>query len=55
MGLPDDVVHIIAAHAGEGDKVRRTPEATIVHKSDFMNFESLRDLQTVKHLSARMA
>jgi len=54
MGLPDDVVHIIAAHAGEGDKVKRTPEATIVNKSDFMNFESLRDLHNKKHLAARI-
>ena len=54
MGLPDDVVHIIAAHAGEGDKVKRTPEGTIVNKADFMNFESLRDLQSKKHLAARI-
>ena len=54
MGVPDDVVHIIAAHAGEGDKVKRTPEGTIVNKADFMNFESLRDLQTKKHLAARI-
>jgi putative nucleotidyltransferase with HDIG domain len=55
MGLPDDVIHIIAVHAGEGDKVQRTPEGTIVNKSDLMNFESLRDLQTRKHLAARLA
>jgi putative nucleotidyltransferase with HDIG domain len=37
-GVPDAVCHIIAAHAGEGDLVRRTTEATIVHHADFMSF-----------------
>jgi hypothetical protein len=31
-------LHIIAAHAGEGDKVKRTTEAFIVHHADFMSF-----------------
>ena len=30
-GVPDDVCHIIAAHAAEGDLVKRTTEAYIVH------------------------
>ncbi|MEW6074092.1 MAG: HDIG domain-containing metalloprotein [Planctomycetota bacterium] len=38
-GIPDAVCHIIAAHAGEGDLVKRTVEATIVHHADFMSFE----------------
>ncbi len=38
-GIPDKVLHIIAAHAGEGDMVKRTPEAYIVHHCDFMSFE----------------
>lgn len=38
-GVPDKVCHIIAAHAGEGDMVKRTPEAYIVHHADFMTFE----------------
>lgn len=33
-----EVCHIIAAHAGEGDLVRRSVEATIVHHADFMTF-----------------
>ncbi|MFH0759615.1 MAG: HD domain-containing protein [Bacteroidota bacterium] len=37
-GIPPEVCHIIAAHAGEGDMVKRTTEATIVHHADFMTF-----------------
>lgn len=37
-GLPPEVCHIIATHAGEGDHVKRTTEAYIVHHSDFMTF-----------------
>jgi len=37
-GVPDRVLHIIAAHAGEGDKVKRSTEAYIVHHADFMSF-----------------
>lgn len=37
-GLPPEVCHIIAAHAHEGDLVKRTTEAWIVHHADFMTF-----------------
>jgi putative nucleotidyltransferase with HDIG domain len=37
-GVPDAVCHIIAAHAGEGDLVRRSTEAIIVHHADFMAY-----------------
>ncbi len=37
-GVPPRVCHIIAAHAGEGDAVKRTPEACVVHHADFMTF-----------------
>jgi putative nucleotidyltransferase with HDIG domain len=37
-GVPPEVCHIIAAHAGEGDLVKRSVEATIVHHADFMTF-----------------
>jgi len=37
-GLPAPVCHIIAAHAGEGDHVKRSVEAYIVHNADFMTF-----------------
>jgi putative nucleotidyltransferase with HDIG domain len=37
-GVPPEVCHIIAAHAQEGDLVKRTTEAYIVHHADFMTF-----------------
>ncbi|HUS87014.1 MAG TPA: hypothetical protein VMW76_07235 [Bacteroidales bacterium] len=37
-GLPAEVCHIIAAHAVEGDHVKRTTEAYVVHHADFMTF-----------------
>jgi len=43
-GVPDEVCHIIAAHAGEGDLVKRTTEATIVHHADFMSYLPFKNL-----------
>ncbi len=43
-GVPDAVCHIIAAHAGEGDQVRRSTEAYIVHHADFMSFLPFKNL-----------
>lgn len=37
-GVPPRVCHVIAAHAGEGDMVKRSPEAYVVHHADFMTF-----------------
>ncbi len=37
-GVPPEVCHIIATHAGEGDMVKRTTEAYVVHHADFMTF-----------------
>ena len=37
-GVPANVCHIIAAHAGEGDMVKRSAEAYVVHHADFMTF-----------------
>jgi putative nucleotidyltransferase with HDIG domain len=37
-GIPPEVCHIIAAHASEGDLIKRTTEAFIVHYADFMTF-----------------
>lgn len=37
-GVPAAVCHIIAAHAGEGNMVKRSTEAYIVHHADFMTF-----------------
>ncbi len=42
FGLPQEVLHIIAAHSKEGDGTRRTVEATIVHHADFVNFDVLK-------------
>lgn len=44
-GLPDEVCHIIAAHAGEGDLVKRTTEAYIVHHADFMAYLPFKNLK----------
>ena len=38
-GIPDEILHMIAMHAKEGNLSKRFPEAVIVHHSDFMNFE----------------
>ena len=37
-GIPPEVTHIIAAHAAEGNLIKRTTEAYIVHHADFMTF-----------------
>lgn len=38
LGLPDEVIHIIFAHSHEGDNIRRSLEAIIVHHCDFIDF-----------------
>ena len=38
-GLPEEVLHMIAVHAKEGDLGARTTEAIIIHHCDFINFE----------------
>ncbi len=40
-GIPQEVLHIIAVHAGEGDGRWRSTEGIIVHHADFINFEPL--------------
>lgn len=37
-GVPPEVCHIIAAHATEGDLIKRSTEAYVVHHADFMTF-----------------
>lgn len=37
-GIPFEVCHIIAAHADEGNLIKRSTEAYIVHHADFMTF-----------------
>jgi len=36
--VPASVCHIIAAHAGEGNMIKRSTEAYVVHHADFMTF-----------------
>jgi putative nucleotidyltransferase with HDIG domain len=42
QGLPDEVLHMIAAHAKEGDLVQRSREATVLHHADFTSFETFK-------------
>jgi len=44
-GVPDSVSHIVATHAAEGDLVRRSTEAFIVHHADFMSYEPFKNLK----------
>jgi putative nucleotidyltransferase with HDIG domain len=37
--VPDEVCHMIATHAKEGNLGKRSVEATIAHHADFMTFE----------------
>jgi putative nucleotidyltransferase with HDIG domain len=43
-GVPDQVCHIIATHAAEGDLVKRSTEAYIVHHADFMSYLPFKNL-----------
>jgi putative nucleotidyltransferase with HDIG domain len=54
FGLPPEVQHVIAAHAGEGDKVQRTTEATLLNHADYMSFHAMKRMREKKHLAARM-
>jgi len=47
-GVPDAICHIVASHAAEGDLVRRTTEALIVHHADFMAYLPLKNLGTMR-------
>jgi putative nucleotidyltransferase with HDIG domain len=47
-GIPAEICHIIATHAGEGDLVKRTTEAYIVHHADFMTFLPFKDRLKIK-------
>jgi putative nucleotidyltransferase with HDIG domain len=38
-GLPLEVSHIVMSHSDEGEKVKRTPEAILIHHCDFIDFE----------------
>lgn len=38
-GLPPEVLHLIAAHSHEGDKIERSIECIIFHHADFVDFD----------------
>jgi putative nucleotidyltransferase with HDIG domain len=38
-GIPGEVMHIIASHSHEGDKVERSIESIIFHHADFVDFD----------------
>ena len=42
-GVPDEVCHIVASHAAEGELVKRSTEAFIVHHADFMSYEPFKN------------
>ncbi len=43
VGMPSEIINIIALHSKEGEKNKRTPEAIIIHHCDFMNFEPFKE------------
>ena len=47
-GVPEAVCHIIAAHAAEGDLIKRTTEAFIVHHADFMAYLPFKNPSNLK-------
>ncbi len=48
-GIPAEVMHIVATHSHEGDKVQRSIESIIFHHADFVDFD------IAKYLGARVA
>ncbi len=48
-GLPVEVMHIVATHSHEGDKVQRSIESIIFHHADFVDFD------IAKYLGAKAA
>jgi putative nucleotidyltransferase with HDIG domain len=47
-GCSSRIGHIIANHAAEGDGTLRSPEAVIVNKADFINFETVKSFLGMK-------
>lgn len=41
-GIPTSICHCIAVHAKEGDGAFRSPEAVVINKCDFINFETIK-------------
>ncbi|MDT8284152.1 MAG: HD domain-containing protein [Thermovirgaceae bacterium] len=40
--IPSRICHCIAVHAKEGDGAYRCPEAVVINKCDFINFETIK-------------
>ena len=41
-GIPSRIAHIIATHGGEGDGTLRSPEAVVLNKIDWLNYQVFR-------------
>lgn len=46
--IPAEICHIIATHSGEGNMIKRTTEAYIVHHADFMTFLPFKERLEIK-------
>jgi putative nucleotidyltransferase with HDIG domain len=44
--LPLEVSHIVISHSEEGEKVKRIPEAIVIHHCDFIDFEIAKRKET---------
>lgn len=51
--LPLEVSHIVISHSEEGEKVKRTPEAILIHHCDFIDFEIAKRRETDETLRKR--
>ena len=45
-GVPPEVMHIVATHSHEGDRVQRSIESIIFHHADFVDFDIAKYLGT---------
>lgn len=40
-GLPREVLHVIAYHSIEGQRLRRTPECEVIYRADFISLDAV--------------
>ena len=52
-GIPGEVMHIIATHSHEGDKMERSIESIIFHHADFVDFDIAKFLASARPRSKR--
>jgi putative nucleotidyltransferase with HDIG domain len=43
LGLPTEIVHIIATHSVEGEHVKRSKESAVVHWADWATYDVMRE------------